>query len=551
MKTNYFFWIALSLIWGKVPAQDLTSASLRIPSTYARNSLTLLVLDCPGEKYNDLVKEKANNIVLSSKFYDNNIEYISMQDPCNSDSIVENSSNLILEQLTKDRVANKIVAKWYSKDKDGNMSLELIHSRGMFNASDEEYLQAKSTKRGNALLEDYGNRLIDRSYILVLHLCDIKTMAAAGVQNMRGWQCIVSALLYKIDYNQNVIDALYNNWIYEEDDSLVRAGKIESLDGLNIPLVFVNGTALTVQKAQSTELLNSTVLALVEKPKTDNELFDDLVQASYDETLRELAMIVENFRVVTTIHEMKPIRVKIGRKEGLKVDDRFFAYEYVYDDEKDTITQVLRGVIRSTSKIANNEEVSSGKSPTTRFYQVGGKKLHAGYLLQQDNDEGLEAFFGKEIGEIGGAYARMDGRVGRRFGIRALFVYVEGGINSKKYKNFEENGEKRYTFLRYGFGIAKGLQLTRNTELRPYIGYGHEQVDIKTSSIGTLKTVYLRGGSNIAFNLNRYFQIIGGAGYYHTTITKEKDGPRYADKWYELFDGRTGFSLMCGLKLSF
>ena len=37
---------------------------------------------------------------------------------------------------------------------------------------------------------------------------------------------------YKIDYNQNVIDALYNNWIYEEDDSLVRVGKIESLDGV-------------------------------------------------------------------------------------------------------------------------------------------------------------------------------------------------------------------------------------------------------------------------------------------------------------------------------
>jgi len=37
------------------------------------------------------------------------------------------------------------------------MTMDLIFERGMFNASDAEYIKAQTTKRGNALLQDYGN----------------------------------------------------------------------------------------------------------------------------------------------------------------------------------------------------------------------------------------------------------------------------------------------------------------------------------------------------------------------------------------------------------
>ncbi len=253
-------------------------------------------------------------------------------------------------------------------------------------------------------------------------------------------------------------------------------------------------------------------------------------------------MKVEHFKVITSINGINPIRAKIGKKEGVKTDYRYFAYEYVYDEKSDLTTQKLRGVVRSTSKIADNLQVATGKSPTTELYQTYGRKLQTGYLLQQRNDFGGELSAGYEIGNIGGVYGRLDLRMGRYVGVKALFLYVEGGFESKDYEN------STYKFTRYGGGLAKGLQLTRNSELRPYVGIGLEEA--KDAAQVKLSTVYFKGGANLGINIKHNVQLFGGVGYYMTGDTKDENDVSQGD-WDTEFDGRSGMSILAGIRIGF
>ncbi len=42
-------------------------------------------------------------------------------------------------------------------------------------------------------------------------------MAEAKVKDMRGWQAGYQAYLYKIDYNEEIQNKIYDNWIYDDD----------------------------------------------------------------------------------------------------------------------------------------------------------------------------------------------------------------------------------------------------------------------------------------------------------------------------------------------
>ncbi|MBC7124546.1 MAG: hypothetical protein H5T24_02865 [Bacteroidales bacterium] len=254
----------------------------------------------------------------------------------------------------------------------------------------------------------------------------------------------------------------------------------------------------------------------------------------------------EDFMVKTTIHQVRPIRAKIGLKEGLKCDHRYFAYEYVYNEKTNSVEPRFRGVIRATSKIVDNRQVAKGDMPTSQFYQTAGRRLREGYLLRQQNDLGLELLVGYEAGEVGGVYGRIDARMGRYVGIRALFVYVEGGVQAKDYEPYES-----IAFLHYGAGLAKGFMLTRNLELRPYVGLGQEQASHSDFDNGSLKVLYLKAGANLALNLKHNFQLMGGIGSYSFIGNAENDDGDTGLTWDEIFTDRKGMATMFGVKFMF
>ena len=548
MRIKYFLSSVLVLFFFPALAQDVES-SKKIPSTYDRSAITLFQVQFSNENHASDVQSKIDKILFSDKYYNNNLDNITFSASFNRST--PNPAEAIKQYLNEQQVGRQIISKWFARQSDGAMSMDLIFDRGMFNATDAAYIKAQSTKRGNAVLQDYGNRLIGKSYVLVLDYQSVQTMKEAKMTKMKGWKATVTGYLFKIKYTDEIQNEIYDSWIYPEDTPEVKAEKNRKFEQLSIPVEFVTKTTVFVTASQPEQ---TTQLGRFFKVKTEEELLVEMVQKGYDESLYFLEKSHEDFMVKTTIYQVRPIRAKIGKKEGLKCDNRYFAYEYVYDEKTNSSKPVRRGVIRATSSIVDNRHVATGDIATSKFYQTAGRRLRTGYLLRQQNDYGLELSLGYEIGEIGGVYGRVDARLGRYIGIKSLFVYVEAGYEVKKYSDPYAFGvENDIAFTHYGAGIAKGFMLAKNIEFRPYIGIGQESATHKDWKDvgGDLKVPYVKGGANLALNLKHNFQLMGGMGYYSFFGNAENDNGETDFEWDVLFKDRSGASMMVGVKIMF
>lgn len=547
MKKYFLLLAAFAFPGIAILAQDIEKGK-KIPSTYDRSSITVFFMKFPGENHSSEVEAKIDKVTFTDKYYNNNLSNLVIQAPFSRGDVSVKAEKAIETYLLQQGVSKAIVNKWYNRKDDGSMDLDLIFDRGMFNATDAAYIKAQATKLGDNILKDYGNRLIEKSYILVLDYQNIQTMKEAKVDKMKGWKATVNGYLFKVKYDEEVQNALYDCWIYPEDSPEVRKEKIKKYEALQIPITFVTKTTVYAQASLPTE---DTQLGKIIKQKTEDQLLQELVQKGYDESLYYLEMNHEDFMVKTTIHQVRPIRAKIGLKEGLKCDHRYFAYEYVYNEKTNSIEPRFRGVIRATSKIVDNRQVARGDMPTSQFYQTAGRKLREGYLIRQQNDFGGELLVGYEAGEVGGVYGRIDLRMGRYVGIRALFVYAEVGFQVKDYDIGGVLPYEGIAFVHYGAGLAKGFMLTRNVELRPYIGLGQEQANHNDFDNGTLKVLYLKAGANLALNLKHNVQLMGGVGSYSFIGNAENDNGDTGDKWDAVFPDRKGMATMFGIKFMF
>lgn len=101
----------------------------------------------------------------------------------------------------------------------------------------------------------------------------------------------------------------------------------------------------------------------------------------------------EAFRVKKAmVSKTKPISAKIGKKEGLSFDQRYFIYEN--QQRKDGTLFKKRVAVVKSMKVADNRQVTTGQSEASEFYKIfGGKVDNMGMFMEQKNDEGSIYFW--------------------------------------------------------------------------------------------------------------------------------------------------------------
>ncbi len=542
-----FFSFLLSLSFFVLCSFSLTAQqneSDAVPESYLRNSLTVFYIDNIGTDHWSKAREKVKEIVFSDKYDNHNMESIFFRPPATLEA--QNSqqhTSAFRNELIRSDIAKQIIAKWYNRNANGMMDMQLVHQRGRFAATDADFIVAASTQRGDAALEDMGNRLVNKSFILLLDVRNIVSMEQTDNDELKGWTADVRGHLYKVDFNEEIRRDFYETWIYEDDSPEEKNRKREAYNRLEIPLEYITSVNTGISSTQTRRF----------GKKSEDQLLVDLMQKSMDEVLYNLERDVEDFKVVTPLYGRRPLRAKIGLKEGLLTDHRFYVYEHVYNRKNNAVEPVMRGVIRADkrSRIHDNRHEAFGDMGTSRFYQVAGRRLNEGYTLVQRNDLGFELLLAGTFGEISGGYGRLDLRTGRFTGIRAFFIYAEGGIDAQEYTLMSGTSEN-FTFIRFGAGLAKGLQFTRNIELRPYVGLGIESASSDTfSDDDQLSAYYVKVGANMAVNLKNNFQLVFGIGTYGFVSDAETVNEIPLGPWNELFPGRSGPSILTGVKFMF
>ncbi len=492
---------------------------------YDRSTLTLLSYD-NGINNPETMGQIISHIKVPPKYNDHNLQIMQLPLDHNQKDIRES----IKKRLDHNEISKKIIAQWFNYDETNGFNMQKIHERGAYDATDQEYYIASASKRGFAALRDAGIDLIAKSYILVLGFGQIKTMEQYYEETKtrkknrikNGFTGSVTAHMFKVDFDETTANHFFNE-VWFDERSARGIGKIQKYQNMEIPLEFFAECTAVAEGWQ----YNPDYKLGSENQKTEEELLKEYTINAIDNVLIEMENQKEELRIKSPIVKTHPVQLKIGEKEGVKFDQRFFVYENKQDDNGSVYSDHV-GVIRAKN-ISNNRHIASGDMETSTFYQVAGKPLdNQGMFVQQNNDLGFSLSSGymyKLADYTEDPYFKTDKNtvlIRASYYPRNLWPKLLGkksnwfkpGLFTSMYVYSDiifhmENSER----ISYSAGIGNDMHFARNFYYSPYIGYGRDEI-IEGESI--TKIGFLEGGmllgSNITHNVS--FNIHGKTLWY-------------------------------------
>ncbi|MDX2190804.1 MAG: hypothetical protein SFY32_13160 [Bacteroidota bacterium] len=440
-------------------------------SEYERTSVTFLYLSFNEERFNRRNLSTFPVLHVNDKFNDHNLKQInSINSPFMRLETDVDRKTLILQELNKNKIGNQIIAKWFNQQPDGTFNMDLIKERGAYNATDADVIKAKNSKRGLTILQDAGESLLKKSYIIVFDYLNTETwdeyynrlderLYAYAVATKttpqktprvyEGYRSSVYGYLYRVNWNDSISSVFYNN-AYNNPEFFTE---------MNIPIQYVNEFMIDGIRGQQLRGLPQF---------TDNELYQMMLQDGLEAYLIEVAREYEEFRVRAPLYSVKPLRAKVGLKEDVKIDQRFFVYEMQLDAQGNK-KGIRKGVIRATNKITDNRQMATGEMIPTEFYQESGKKLYPGMLLDQGYDFGLSISAGWALRSLQGPMLQVSYNLSGifRWTLFRIFIDAQAGGGSASY------GVKTVSSYNLGsyslqIGFSKEYCLTRNIHIEPY-----------------------------------------------------------------------------------
>jgi hypothetical protein len=174
-----FALLVLIFFYTNATAQNTDQVKKKGPEdSYARSSISYLLLDFSSEKYAHFLRGAINATNMPSKFDNNDLKKKIISGPYFRNTIMpdlKKNAREVISALTAEKYAIDIVKYWWKIRENGSYSTQLIEERGEYNATDFDFQEAMATKVGRAKIGDQGLKLIGNSYILVMEFHDIKT----------------------------------------------------------------------------------------------------------------------------------------------------------------------------------------------------------------------------------------------------------------------------------------------------------------------------------------------------------------------------------------
>ncbi|TRX24051.1 hypothetical protein [Flavobacterium franklandianum] len=309
-------------------------------------------------------------------------------------------------------IARELVAKWFGRSPKGGFNMNLIKSRGNYDASVLDIAKARASKRGITMLGDAGEDLIKNTFVLINEFkytdkeviakktnkwLNIAATAAsyAGVPQANTIATVATALsvgvtiagkgyivktkahLYRLDWNEEVSTKFYNDF-WATDKSITPEMK-KAFDETDIFNLVYIGSDDSWADVQSSIFTNKTDLKLVERATLK----------AMDAVVVKLQKNHDEFKTKTPIYTNEPLTAKIGLKEGLNEKSVFDVLEQQID-ENGIPKYVNVGVLKvdTAFPIWDNRYGADVENPITTtdktyFKKVSGKDFYPGMLLVQ------------------------------------------------------------------------------------------------------------------------------------------------------------------------
>lgn len=374
---------------------------------YRRLSLCNILVKHDKEKFADEIEQQFLNIPVSEQYNDHNL---SVRVVNTSDKLKDDAQ--ITQFVKANNIASRLVGKWFNRNLlTGTCDMELIKSRGLYDASAFDHEMAQRSARGKAMLEDAGEDLIGNTYLLMHEITYIdkgkrsKTwgmiggalmgglMAYAGgstqqitnainstnslISSYKGFSVKIRTRLYRLVWDDETSSMFYTQFYSAKPD----ADKINSFED-NRDKFKLQYVGDVISKGGRTSFLGI-------KEEEPQLMIRKACQRALDENVADLMKKYDQFRIKSPILTVDPtITVQIGLKEGVTPNSRYEVLEAQEENGK-TIYKRIAVIKPVANRIWDNrymasEELAYGSDfGATTFIKESGGDIIPGHLVRQ------------------------------------------------------------------------------------------------------------------------------------------------------------------------
>lgn len=401
MKKLIYIFAFIVLAIPHINADDLKVTDVK----YNRSSIYSVMVSHAEQDLAGEIKDQFLSIPVPDQYNDHDlsVKIVSVNSKGNYDDEIERFIN-------KNHIGSRLVAKWFERDiLTGECSMDLIKSRGVYNASELDKELASRSVRGMAMLEDAGEELIGNTFLLVneiryidkakrsriwgnvISILGSVAEVATGVQGLsdigeslgdlaatyKGFKVKINTRLYQLVWDEETASTFYKLYYSNKPDEEKRKAFEQNRDKFKMKYV------------GNVESKGSMTSFLGIKEEEPFMMVRKACQRAIDDNVADLQKAYDQFKIKAPILSVEPaITVQIGLKEGISSDSRF---EVLEPEEKDGKIEYKRvGVIKPVpSKIWDNrfmavEEGAYGADfGFTTFVKESGKDFYPGLLVRQ------------------------------------------------------------------------------------------------------------------------------------------------------------------------
>lgn len=386
---------------------------------YRRSSLHTILIESENFPKKDEVIKAYYNAPFPDKYDDHTIGEKSF-DPKKyglaDDTSDEKMIPVINKYFTDNKIANKLVAKWFNRKANGTFDISLVSERGLINASFTDIKTAEASSEGKALLQSAGLELIGNTFVVVSKMKFIENEPAARVAReaayaaanklsmailrskaidvadkgyeraKEGYSVWTTSYLYKLKWDDDTSNTFYQDyWIDSSTTGNVaeKKAKFDKSDLFQLELI-------------GSESSTSLVTFSLNGKRTENEIINLAVTRNIDNVYAKLQKKYDVFKTKVPLFTGNPITAKIGIKEGLEAGDKFEVLEANMDPKTGIIEYKKKGTIKvEKNKIWDNrytggmplldDEGNEIKQTIDATTFEGGSKYYPGMLIRQVN----------------------------------------------------------------------------------------------------------------------------------------------------------------------
>jgi len=308
--------------------------------------------------------------------------------------------------MNDNKLANKLVAKWFNRSADGKFDMSLIQERGFYNASELEASIAQGQALGAASLGDAGEELLRNTFVTFTKLEFIENEPAAAIVRDAAKAYIAESMAGKpqmlIDKSMQVVDATYEKtkegyslwsktWLY-------RLNWNDSIAAIFYNDLWSNPSAFDKSDLFSLEFVGdqynqSLVTFKIGEKRTQEQIIDLALVRNVDNAFAKLQKKNDVFKPKVPVLTSNPITAQIGMKEGLNGGESFDVLEMTLNPKTGLTEYKKVGSAKADKKIIWDNRYNAGEqvepvldkdgNPITATPFKGGKSIQPGMLLKQ------------------------------------------------------------------------------------------------------------------------------------------------------------------------